>query len=184
MIEVLSRHEDAPDAWPAVSGVDSDALAWAWPRIEAWIAWRFCARDVTWRVDGSGEWQPDLRPLDVVAAKAWIGNAWDSVTLTPAPDGYYLPHGRYEITATAGDGVSVPDDVAEAVRRLVAYHTGLAAIPAGARGYSASIDIQSESFRFDDRAAARAIHNSGAADLLRPYRTGRAGNAVAIQAQD
>jgi len=184
MIEVLSRHEDAPAAWPAVSGVDSDALAWAWPRVEAWIAWRFCARDVTWRVDGSGEWRPDLRPLDTVTAKAWTGSAWDSVTLTASPDGYDLPHGRYEIAATVGAGVTVPDDVAEAVRRLVAYQDGMQSIPAGARSYSASIDIQSESFRFDDRAAARAIHNSGAADLLRPYRTGRAGNAVAIQAQD
>ena len=170
MIEVLSRDEAIPASWPSVEGVEAEDLKWAWPRIEAWIAWRFSPRDVTWRIDGSGEWRPDLRPLSDVTARQWTGSAWDTVTLAPAPDGYDLPRGRYEITAAAGEGVTVPDDVAEALRRLVAYQAGLQAIPAGARGYSASIDIQSESFRFDDRAAARSIHHSGAADLLRPYR--------------
>ena len=170
MIETLSQTEAAPAAWPAVAGVTGDALAVAWQRIEHYTARRFVVRAVVWRVDSDGgDWCPPLAPVVTLTAKIWTGAAWEAVTLDPAPDGWALPAGRYQIEATVG-AASVPEPVAEAVKRLADYLAAETALPAGARSYSANVGQLSETITADPAAAARALQNSGAADLLRPYR--------------
>ncbi len=170
MIETISQTEAAPSAWPAVAGVTGDALAVAWARIEHYTARRFVARAVVWRVDSDGgDWCPPLSPVVTLTAKLWTGAAWEAVTLIPVPDGWTLPAGRYQIEATVGAG-PVPAAVAAAVQRLAAYMAAETALPAGARSYSANVGQLSETITADPAAAALALQNSGAADLLRPYR--------------
>lgn len=170
MTETRSQIEAAPALWPAVSGVTGDALAVAWQRVEHFIAWRFAARVVTWRVDSDGaDWQPPLRPVSAVTAKLWTGAAFETVTLDLAPDGWAMPCGQYEVTATVGAG-PVPPAVAAAVQRLAAYMAAGSTLPAGARSYSANVGQLSETITADPAAAARALQNSGAADLLRNFR--------------
>lgn len=170
MIEVLSQLEGTPETWPAIEGLTGDALATAWQRIEHYTAWRFAARSVVWRVDSSGgEWVAPLRPVSALSAAIWTGEAFEAVTLAPAPGGWRIPCGRYELTGTVGAG-PVPEAVETAVARLAAYLAAEADGPAGVRSYSANVGQLSESWTRDAAHMGRAMQNSGAADLLRPYR--------------
>lgn len=170
MIEVLSQIEAAPAAYPSIPGVSGIDPATIWQRIEHYTAYRFTARTVTWRVDSTGgEWTPPLRPASSVTAKRWTGAAFEAVTLAAAPDGWCLPCGRYEIEATVGAG-PVPAAVSDAVARLAAYLAAEAEGPAGVRSYSANVGQLSESWTRSEAHLGRAMQNSGAADLLRPYR--------------
>jgi hypothetical protein len=65
----------------------------------------------------------------------------------------------------------VPAAVDEAVKRLADYLSAESLAPSGARSYSINIDqAVSESVSMMPNHMARALQNSGAADLLRPYR--------------
>jgi hypothetical protein len=147
-----------------------------WQRIESFIAWRWSARDVVWIVEGCGEWHPPLTPVTINTVEIWAGvDEWIEATdLSPSPyGGYFLPSpGPYRITGIAGnDDADVPEVVAEAVKRLSAY---MAARPGTAGAYRTSVEIGgggiSETIARDEAWQARAIPNSGAGDLLRPYR--------------
>lgn len=170
MIETVAQFEFPTVAWPAIGDVSGDMLATVWQRIEHYTACRFTARTVTWLLEsGGGEWVAPLRPVVSIAARRWTGDGYQVVALAPAPGGWTIPAGRYEIEATVGAG-PVPAAVATAAKRLAEYLMAVSVAPAGARVYETKIGDLSESVTLDPAARARALQNSGAADLLRPYR--------------
>ncbi len=175
MVEILRREEAIPASYPpvpsglsaAAGALDSDAI---WARIENYIAHRWTSREVVWTVQGPGDWVPDLTPHTVTATEIWESYAWAAVTLSASPlGGRELPsEGPYRITASVGGGV-VPAAVSEAFRRLAEY----LAEDAGQRGASSwTLDLGeiSETIERSPAWLAKAIQNSGAADLLRPFR--------------
>ncbi|MCB5409454.1 hypothetical protein [Pseudogemmobacter faecipullorum] len=175
MIEIAQIHqaEGVPVEWPAVIGVTGDLLATCWARIEHYISRRFVARPVVWTLTASGgDWQPPLGPVNGGAAPAWFlwrDGEWQEITVQRGPFGYLLPAGTVMAELNVGQG-PVPAPVSEAIRRLAGYLSAEVEGPAGARSYSANVGQLAESWTRDPAAAARALQNSGAADLLRPYR--------------
>lgn len=170
MIDTIAQFENPPEAYPAISGLTGDTLETVWQRIEHYTAYRFSPRTVTWLLEScGGEWIAPLRPVASVTARRWTGDGYQAVTLATAPGGWKIPAGRYEIEATVGAG-PVPASVATAAKRLADYLTADTLLPAGLRSYSANVGQLSETVSGDPARAARALQNSGAADLLRPYR--------------
>ncbi|RTL86448.1 MAG: hypothetical protein EKK29_09510 [Hyphomicrobiales bacterium] len=175
MATTINQAEARPASYPAkpidltLPAAALDA-AMIWQRIEAYIAYRYTPRAVVWIVEGCGEWFPPLAPATISATEVWSQAAvWETAILDAAPlGGFYLPAtGPYRFTASVGAG-DVPAAVAEAFRRLAEH---LAAVKSnvmpGVReehvdGIGSSI--------FDAAAVAKALQNSGAADLLRSYR--------------
>jgi hypothetical protein len=148
----------------------------AWERIEQYIRYRYTPRTVTWFVHGCGFFEPNRLPYAVTSTEVWSNRAkeWEAATLDPSPrGGFYLPcTGPWRITATVGGGSPapvVPPLVLEAWKRLAAY---LAAAPGtpGATSESISAGSISINTRRSESWMARAIQDSGAADLLRGFR--------------
>ncbi len=170
----IRQDESAPAAYPdAPAGLSTAAAALAdtvWQRIEAYTAHRWSERAVVWTVEGCGAWQPPLTPATITTVEIWRADAWETVTLSPSPmGGYCLPGGTYRFTGTAGGG-AVPPAVQEAFRRLAEY---LAADRGTPGATSERVEIDGVMTKETSRAAtwmARAMANSGAGDLLRPYR--------------
>lgn len=182
MAATLKQVEGNPTAWPAApAGLSAKAAALdpvpIWRRLESFCAWRWGARSVTWTVEGPGVWTPPLAPAQLNTPQVWTGDAWANTILPPSPLGGYelASEGPYLITATVGAG-TVPADVQEAFRRLAEYvaDAGAPSMVNGRAGASsASYEIgDGLKVSFDRSPAwlAKALHNSGAADLLRPYR--------------
>jgi hypothetical protein len=174
----IAQGEAAPASYPdAPGGLSTDAAAldpaMIWQRIEAYVAWRWSARTVEWVVDGCGEWVPPLKPATIATTEAWDGTAWVTATLSASPlGGYMLPgDGPYRFTGTVGGGAAeVPAAVTEAFRRLAEYMSEKPG-KGGARVESESVpDVATESVERSAAWMAQALVNSGAADLLRPYR--------------
>ena len=167
MVDVLSETEGEPSSYPALPGTFTTPPATVWKRLEGWIVLRWGERTVTWIVQGPGTWEPRLQPATIDTAERWDGEAWQTVTLQPGPLGFELDAATYKITATVGETSDPPDIVLEAVKRLAEYLDQAAADPV--KGYSS---VSDGDYSFDRPAAwaARAIHLSGAADLLRAYR--------------
>jgi len=177
----LRQIESEPPVWPdAPESLSTRAAAIKreviWQRIESWIAYRFSDRTVTWIVEGPGAWSAPLAPVTVTGANQWDGSSWAAYTLPVGPLGYDLPAGHFKVVASVGGG-DVPEAVEEAYRRLAEYSAEIGAPfnamqdAPGASSYSTNIggELQ-ESFTRPSAWAARALHLSGAADLLRPYR--------------
>lgn len=143
-------------------------------RIEAYIAHRFSSRDVEWIVEGPGEWCPPLIPATISTVEIWNGLAWESVTAPDSPlGGYWLSgSGPYRFAGTVGERVGrVPAAVHEAYDRLSAYMDGMSESTPSALSVSLTIpEVESKTIERDAKWIARAMQNSGAADLLRPYR--------------
>ena len=172
MVDVLGQDEGAPSSYPPKpSGLsaEADALdpAGVWQRIEGWIARRWGERTVTWIVAGPGVWSPNLKPTSVDSAEVWDGETWTTTTLAPAPTGYDLDHKTYKITATVGTASDPPEAVLEAYRRYAEYVAGMKA-----DGHAGVTSVSDGDFSMSRPAqwAARALHYSGAADLLRAFR--------------
>ena len=148
-----------------------------WSRIESWVAWRWSSRAVVYVVEGPGNWSPRLYPFTVSTVERWeedAANTWGTVSLNAsALGGHELPGvGPYRFTGTAGDGFSpaeAPEPVQEAYRRLAEYMAAAETHPGASRVAHDVGPINVQVARRPDWKA-RAIHNSGAADLLRPYR--------------
>lgn len=171
----------AASAWPTPP-LDMSANTFSilpsliWPRIEAWVSRRWVSRSVVWIIEGPGDWVAPLSPATIAVVEVWQADAWQAVTLRPSPLGGYVldSEGPYRFTGTVGAG-PVPDDVTEAYRRLAEY-MGDNAAPSMWKGRagasSVNVDLGSIKQSFDRNPAwlARAMQNSGAADLLRPYR--------------
>src|SRR6266446_7704208 len=145
-----------------------------WQRIEAYTAHRFSVRAVTWIVEGPGEWHAPLSPATITTVEVWsAADVWETATLSASPlGGYWLPcTGPYRFTGTAGTDSDTlpPEAVLEAYRRLANY---FAANPGKAGATQERIQAGSIDVRVDRSASwmASALQNSGAADLLRPYR--------------
>lgn len=177
MTTTLRQSEAVPASYPDTpSGLSTAAAAldpkFIWHRIESYIAYRWTEREVTWTVEGMGWWTPPLAPATITATEVWRNGAWEDVTLSPAPlGGYCLPGcGPYRFTATVGDPeIDVPAAVLEAFRRLAEHMAAKSENP-GASSESITIGEISTSIRRDASWMASALQNSGAADLLRPYR--------------
>jgi hypothetical protein len=181
----LRQVETPPSSYPATpSGLSTKAAALApalvWDRIEAWISYRWTARQVVWTVDGPGEWHPPLVPAVISTIERWDETlVWIADTLDASPfDGYQLRdwHCHYRFTATVGGGSpAVPAALPEAYRRLAEYFAQAPHDddePAGSTNFRiilAQREIEIE-YQRSQSWLARCIHNSGAGDLLRPYR--------------
>lgn len=165
----LQQIEAIPETYPAVDGVTGDALAVAWQRIEQYIKVRFSEREIVWIVQGdtSRVWYPPIGPVTDIDGEIIDGEiAFD---LTACGTGYWLPNGLVKLTATVGAG-PVPPIVAMAVKRLAAFYSAEIAAPGGVRSYSLSVGDMSESMVLPPDRLAKALQDSGAADLLRGYR--------------
>ena len=175
MVEILQREEAVPASYPATPfGLSTAALALdrnaIWARIEAHIAHRFTEREVVWTVEGPGEFKPDLTPATITSREVWDGVSWITASLSDGPLGGVLlaGEGPYRITADVGGG-DVPAPVSEAYRRLAGY-LAEPGNPAGASSYSYQMGDVSETFQRNPQHVAKALQNSGAADLLRGFR--------------
>jgi hypothetical protein len=170
--------EDIPDDICIVqlsAAAKAIPLELAWQRIEAYIAYRWTPRAVTWIVEGPGEWHPALAPATVDTVEVWDrGEFVETSELCASPyGGFVLPStGPYRFTGTVGGSspeLEVPAIVLEAFRRLAEYMAAPAG-EAGARQSTVSIESINESYSKNEAWVARAMQNSGAADLLRSYR--------------
>ncbi|MGJ8586980.1 MAG: hypothetical protein ACSHXW_02405 [Yoonia sp.] len=150
--------------------LDKDVL---WARIEAYISHRFTVRPVVWLVEASAgdQWTPPLGPVVSWTAERWW-DEWTEVDLMQGPLGLHLPsNGTFRITAQVGID-DIPAPVAEAFRRLAEYLAGGRSTvdEPGASDFSFKMDQLEWSVQRNPAHIARAMQNSGAADLLRPYR--------------
>lgn len=180
MAETLKQDEALPASYPATpSGLSPAAAAIAagsiWARIEAYASTRWSSRAVVWTVEGPGDWEPLLTPATVSSIEEWTGTGWQAATPDASPlGGYCLDAKTYRITATVGGG-PVPEAVNQAFCRLAEY-TSDAGAPGSTKGRSGAssgtLDLgdYKTSFNRAPTWLARAMINSGAADLLRPYR--------------
>lgn len=169
--------ESLPADYPEIGSgsppeFEASLVASVWQRIEGWIAWRFSERDVVFIVEGCGEWAPPLKPATIDTTEIWESDAWAAVTLRPSPLGGYVldGDGPYRFSGTVGNADDPPAAVSEAARRLASYFV---AVTEGG-GTSATLGrVQSGELSLERSGpnwAARAIFQSGAADLLKPYR--------------
>ena len=154
MTDLLQENEATPASYPATpSGLSIPGAAldaeMIWERIEAYTP---------------------LSPIASHTAEKWENGAWVSTALPDGPVGLCLPSdGVFKVTAQVGDGTP-PKAVSEAFRRLAEYMAD-DTDRAGVSSYSVNMGgaIQ-ESYQRNAAHAARALENSGAADMLRPYR--------------
>lgn len=176
MTRLLSEIEEQPDSYPEVTGLSSAAEALAevaWERIEAYTRCRWTPRRVLWIVQGPGAWIPPLEPAEIDETEEWSrAGQWDEAEAVGAPLGVFLRStGPWRFTATVGGGSpapSVPVAVLEAVRRLSEYLA--AESKPGVTSESASVGALTYAIRRDASWQAKALQNSGAADLLRPWK--------------
>ena len=181
MPEILRENEGVVEEYPpAPSGLSTEAKAIVpaiiWERLENWIAHRFAVRSVSWVAGGAGEWTPPLTPATITTVEAWDGSEWSAVTLDPSPcGGYMLPVlGVFRFTGTVGGDPDddLPATITEAYRRIAEYLAAAAGVnvPAGAASYEVDFGPIKENIQINPAFMARAMVNSGAADLLRQYR--------------
>lgn len=172
MTTTIKQVESAPASYPesGLSPEPANAAA-VWQRLEAYCSHRWSEREVVWTVEGCGEWVPPLSPATIAEIEIWTSSGWEAVEVVSAPLGYVLPgRGPYRFTATVGDDdAEVPAVVLEAFARLSAY---MLAKPGKAGAMSESISAGSITLahRRSPSWMAAAIQNSGAGDLLRPFR--------------
>jgi hypothetical protein len=183
MATTIKQNETAPESYPDLPSPSPLSAAAAaldpavvWQRIESYLAHRWTERAVEWIVEGPGEWCPPLTPATITTVEVWSrAGEWEDVTenATPSPLGYWLSaSGPYRFTGlvAASPAPEVPASVFEAFRRLAEYM----AAPRGKAGateesFSLGGSLQ-KSVRRSASWTARAIDNSGAGDLLRPFR--------------
>lgn len=148
-----------------------------WSRIEEWIAYRWGERPVSFFVEGfGGDWRAPLHPFTLVQVEAWDGGGWTEVELPAAPLGWRLGSAQYyRFTGTTGADETPPPEVMEAARRLQVFWASARETGDGSIGLASSQQNVSEgdltvSWNRPQGWLGRAIHSSGAADLLRKYR--------------
>ncbi len=191
MLKPWRELENEPEADPAIpepegggEGAETGFLsaraaaldpAPIWRRIESYTRVRYTPRKVTWHVDGPGQFEPPLEPVVDIAFEVFTdGSGWAAIEPAEAPAGFELEHSAtYRAVAQIGVGTP-PPSIFEAFRRLVEYNAdsgGARAGPSGAARAETDLDgkLHVEVER-DPRWLARAMIQSGAADLLRPYR--------------
>ena len=154
-------------------------LGTAWQRIETYIRTRYSEREVVWVIEGSegDEWCPPLEPVVSHTALRWE-SAWVSVSLSDGPLGLVLPEsGVFKVTAQVGVGAP-PDAVVKAHRKLAWYFSSDSEMAGNLSTQTGETYELSDNYSKSETKqvtrlashAAKAMQNSGAADLLRPYR--------------
>lgn len=175
---IIKQTEAVPSSYPDVpDGLSTEAAAldpkMIWQRIEAHTAFRCTERAVTWIVEGCGDWCPPLFPATIQTIEVWSrAGEWEAVEIPVSPlGGFYLPaSGPYRFTGIAGDdAAAVPASIAEAFRRMAEYSAQKTS-NAGATSETISVGSISLAYRRSPSWLGQAMQNSGAADLLRPYR--------------
>lgn len=177
MTTTLRQTEAIPATYPgAPAGLSTAAAAldpdFIWQRIEAYTVWRWSERPIEWLVEGPGHWRAPLNPATIETTERWTGSAWAAETPPPSPLGGYELQGcgPYRFVGTLGeDAAVVPAAVLEAFRRLAEYMAAKSGKP-GATSESVSAGSVTLSHNRSAEWMARAMINSGAADLLRRYR--------------
>ncbi len=177
MTYIIRHTEGTPTNYPIITGLSeaADALnkGALWRRIEHHVAYRWAERNVMWWVEGIGEFIPPLGPALVNSISIWNGTGWEGASLDETPLGYDLNYSTYLFDTTVGTDylAGVPDDVAESYRRLAEYLAVEDTLPPGVTEYTLDVggDVR-ETTRRSASHTAKALVNSGAADLLRPYR--------------
>jgi hypothetical protein len=176
MAVTLQQTESLPASYPTVTGLSSEADALdkdaLWQRLEGFCAYRWTVRTVVWVVEGCGDWKPPLAPAEVSLCERWNGQDYETVTPDSSPYGGYVfhHHGPHRITATVGDDVTCPAAVLEAFKRFAEYSAEINGADCTTAYQAASVGGVSITTRRDTGWAGNALINSGAADLLRPYR--------------
>jgi len=168
--DVPATWPDAPDGLtPAAAALDAGPI---WMRLEAWCGVRWSARPATALVEGSGTWKPPVAPFTVDAVSIWNGEDWQSYPQMMSPFGGLIfdREGAWRVTGTVGDDTVPAPPIQEAYRRLAEYLADN--MPKVSGSSSVKLDVSTVSVEVQRQPTwlARAIHNSGAADLLRPYR--------------
>jgi hypothetical protein len=163
-------YPDAPLGLSAAAAALDPAVIWQ--RIESYVAWRWSARDVMWIATGPGEWTPPLKPAAITTTEFWNGSGWETATPDPSPlEGFELHgYGPYRFTASVGADDDVPAVVNEAFRRLAEYMAARLGTPGASLERLTIFDVSSRETIRSESWMALALQNSGAADLLRPYR--------------
>jgi hypothetical protein len=166
--------EATPEAYPDVT-VSTDAVPFlpaAWARIESYIALRTTGRAVEFVAEGPGDWKPPLRPVTLTKVEEWRGVEWVETTLDPSPLGGFILKGcgpyRFNGTGGGDDDAEAPALLLEAVRRLAEFMAEIDFEHLGVRSESVPDVWQGEYASPSWRA--RALQDSGAADLLRNFR--------------
>jgi|SRR5579883_145698 len=181
---VTRRQTEAPVFnYPTVPGLNPPALAKdrnfmgaVWQRVESYIAYRFVPRAVTWLIDGPGDFVPPLTPVTITKIERWDDTGdtptYEEITAPATADGGYrlCRCQLYRFTGTAGADDPIPLAIQQAVARLANY----VACPPGKPGasvesYTLGGDLMQRIER-NPAHMAMALQNSGAADLLRPFR--------------
>ena len=176
-MDLYTQIESVPATYPvpppglssAASDLDHQAI---WERIEGYVSYRWSERQVVWIFRGPGWFIPPLKPAVVDTAEVWTPNGWETATLIEAPVGYAAEEETYRITATVGSTEDPPSAVLEAYRRYAEYLADQA-VEMGRVATSAnrSIGDLSQSGERPATWHARALQYSGAADLLRRFRS-------------
>ena len=156
--EISVTYPAAPAGAPA--GIANEVI---WDRLEAFCNYRWSETVVEFVVNPPCEieWQPPYEPftVDLVNGEAASPDDFEAVTLTE----------RCKVRCTIG-GADPSETVMAAYLRLAEYMAATDDAPNGASRYSIDIGDISESWSRKADHMGRAIHNSGAADLLRKFR--------------
>jgi hypothetical protein len=183
-MKLIRFEEAAPADYPVLYTYDVDGnLAeepliidrGIWDRLEQYTAFRWRERQAVWTVQGVGEWQPHITPLQNITVDLWDEDSltWGATSLDATPiGGLKVPDDQvYRIKATVGDNAAaIPDVFVAAYERLAEYHAADTS-PAGVATHSLRLgDGYEESVNRNPNYVGRAMQYSGAADLIRQYR--------------
>jgi hypothetical protein len=181
-VTTIKTVEGIPEARPTIAlpmtffELNAAGREAVWQRLESWVSYRWGVRSCVFIVEAGSRrsWRPPLHPFTVELVEAWVGDAWEAVSLAPDyTGGVVLEYAdAYRFTGTLGTDDAPPADVVEAYRRLAEH---FAAIRTHSPMLGSSKHEQHDGGRSIaiERAptwTARAMQNSGAADLLRAYR--------------
>ena len=179
MTKTLPIDEGRPEAWPAIvttpwvpgNGFDPEAV---WLRIECWIAYRWGERPCTFVVEGGcGSWRPPLVPFAVETIETWTA-AHGRRSRSAAPARRRRASARRWPIGSAARSARPTRRPRACSRLLVAWPiTPPIRKHILARRFADQQTDRDGASIAIDRApnwTARVLANSGAADLLRPYR--------------
>jgi hypothetical protein len=159
--ELSITYPDAPSGLSDAAAAIPAAVIW--DRIEAYCNFRWSETVTEFIVDPPCEieWQPPYLPftIDTVNGEAATPGTFGAVTLSE----------KSKVVCTIG-GATPNETVNSAYRRLAEYVAAMDDAPKGVTRYSIGIGDLSESWSRRADHMARAMDNSGAADLLRKFR--------------
>lgn len=152
---------------PAPDGLSDDAAAIEpaviWDRLETWCNFRWSEAETEFTVNPphAVQWVPPFGPfvVDLVNGEAATTDQFGAVTIRD----------RSKLRCTIG-GATPSETVLAAYRRLAEYFAATDTAPAGVQRYAVNIGDISETYSRRSDHLARAMQNSGAADLLRKFR--------------